>query len=186
MAEILNRTTAPQIVRFFDVCFKAGVIDAYSYGDDLSVKEFYEQKMSDWTFGSLNTGDVMDWKSFQFVLYWWARKYHMKSLAENYIFKIRTVSYQWCLLPYCMRFYLMGVKEWLDYPSPANIEVFKTLRRAHWSPTADVKAFTRGDYFSHLHDFAFHYRKLPEETKIATDTAMDTFVKALFDLSQKY
>ena len=47
MTPVLNRTTGPQILRLFDVCFKQGVIDAFNFGNDLDAKEFLEEKQEE-------------------------------------------------------------------------------------------------------------------------------------------
>lgn len=187
LPELLNRTTAPQILRFFDVCFKQGVLDAADFGDDLGVKEFYDKKVEDWSFGVVNGEQDMEWRAFLFTLYWWARKARMATLADKYFFAIRTkTNHAWCVLPYCMRFYLMGIKEWTEYPNPVNLEVFKSAVKLHWSPKAGVKKFTKGDYFTHLHDFEYAFKQIPMEERPISDVAMQGFVMALFDLTRGF
>lgn len=183
---LLNRKNAPSVIRLYDACFKQGVIDAYDLDDNLTAKEFLEQRLRDWHLCTLDKQEYSDWKSFVFTLYWWARRRHMTQFAENCIFKIRTKNYLWALLPYCLRFYLMGIQEWLDYPNPVNIEVFKTLPRVHWSPHAEVQKFVPGDYFSHMHDFAYEYRQLPEEQREIGAAALDEFCKGVYDLTRVY
>ena len=186
MSQTLNRTIAPHILRFFDICFKQGVIDAYTLGDDLESKSFLETRKEDWKFGVLGKPEDHDWQMFRFTLYWWARRVNMKSLCENYIFKIRKIDPVWCFLPYCMRFYLLGIEEWLNYPNPVGIEVFKRSYRAHWDPGSGMKKFTRGDYFSYMHDFAYAYRGIPEEERPASCSSMEAFCQAMFDLPRGF
>lgn len=182
----LNRNTAPKVLRMFDVCFKQGVLDASEYGDDLGAKEFYERKMEDWTFGVLGKDEDFEWQSFRFTLYWWARQSHLTKFGDNYIFKIRRPDNPWCLLPYCMRFYLMGVAEWISYPNPTKIEVFKGQCRVHWDPKAPVQKFTTGDYISYMHGMAYDYHKLPDGGRIVSSLMMDSFPKAIYDLTRDY
>lgn len=186
MSLMLNRTTAPMVLRFFTLCFKQGVIDAYDFGNDLDAKEFYEQKSSEWSFGILGQPDDVDWKAFCYHMYWVARRNGMRTLAESYFFRIRGRNYLWCVLPFCMRFYLMGVKEWLDYPNPAAIEVFKSEQRVHWNKNEPIRNITKPDVFSYLHNFEFEYNRLPDEEKQVSSESMSSFVKALFDLSRKF
>lgn len=186
MKDILNRTSAPQIIRLYDVCFKQGVIDACEFGDDLGAKEFLDQHKADWTFGILGRPEAFDWQMFRFTLYWWARKSRLTGFAENYIFKIKKPNYHWCLLPYCMRFYLMGIEEWLNYPVPSRLEIFKNTGRIHWHSIDAMKKFTNGDYITYMHDFAYAYRQQPEENMIASSVAMDNFCLAVYDLTRKY
>lgn len=184
MIPLLNRTTAPQALRFFDACFKQGVIDACELGNDIEAREFLTAKEEDWAFGVLGQPDDYDWKAFRYWAYWLARKTGLSSLSE-YLFKIRGRNYIWCILPYCMRFYLMGVKEWLGYPNPVGIELFKQSHKKHWNPS-EGGAITKTDIFSYLHDFEFQYRRLPDENKPVSNDSMSSFVKALFDLCRKY
>ena len=183
---ILNRTSAPAILRFYDVCFKSGVIDAYEYGDDLAVKEFLDKKTEDWTFGTLGKYADMDWQAFRYTLYWWSRKKRMTSFAEKYIFKLTTKNYTWCFLVYCMRFYLLGIQEWLSYPSPVGLEIFKATPKIHWDKNSEIKKFTKGDYFSHMHDIAYDFSRIDEESRPISSNMMDGFCEALFDLTRGY
>lgn len=186
MSLLLNRKSASHVVRFFQLCFKQGVIDAYELGDDLVAKEFYEQKREDWSFGILGEPDDFDWQAFRYKAYWWARKGHMKTLAENYLFRIRTTNYVWCVLPYCMRFYLMGISEWLAYPNPSGIELFKSTPNVHWNPNEQIRNISKADIFSYLHDFEYEYRRFAGDSKRFTANSMSSFVRALFDLTRKY
>lgn len=185
--EPLNRVNGPHILRLYDVCFKHGVIDACKMEDDYEVRRFVEEHTSTWEFGVLGEDLEVDWQMFRFVLYRWCRESPgLTKFAENYLLRVRITNLYWCLLPYCMRFYLLGIKEWLDYPNRAGIEIFKKNNRVHWSKNEKTKNFTKPDYISYMHEFAFEYRRLPEGSRPVTDSAMDTFCSAVFDLTRKY
>lgn len=186
MSGLLTRTTAPAAIRLMQACFRHGVLDAYELGNDTDAKDFYNEKSEDWTFGTLQYPECTDWKAFRSQLYWWARESHMKTLAESYIFRIRNMNYTWCILPYCMRFYLMGIKEWLDYPNPGRVAIFKQSGNIHWNPTMPIKSITRTDIISYLHTFEFEFRRLEEGTLGVSAASMSSFISALFDLSRKY
>lgn len=186
MSLLLTRTTAPQAIRLMCSCFKQGVLDACSYGDNIGAKEFVAQKRDDWSFGELGGAEEYDWQMFRNRLYWLARKNKQKSLAESYIFRIRAKNYTWCLLPFCMRFYLMGIEEWLRYPNPVRIELFKADGAKHWDPSEPNKAITKKDIISYLHGFEYEYRSLPAEKKEVAETALAAFIMAVYDLSRKY
>lgn len=80
----------------------------------------------------------------------------------------------------------MGIKEWLNYPSPAGIELFKISSNVHWDPNEPVRAITKTDIFSYLHEFEFEYKRWVGDDKPFTSSSMTSFIMALFDLSRKY
>lgn len=186
MKDPLNRTNGPAIIRLFDVCFKRGVIDACEIADDYAVRDFISTHKFKWTFGTINEPDGVDWRAYRFILYRWSRESGMTGLAENYIIMIRKTNYLWCLLPFCMWFYLMGAQEWLAYPASHKIEIFKMHKKVHWDPNCPVRAFTRMDYISYMHEAAFAYRKLDEDLKPVTDTLMESYCQAIYDVSRSY
>lgn len=186
MRDPLNRANGPAIIRLYDACFKRGVIDACEANDDYAVREFISKHKFKWTFGTIKEPDGVDWRSFRFILYRIARETGLMGLSENYIAMIRKTNYLWCLLPYCMWFYLMGAQEWLAYPSVPQIEIFKSHKRVHWDPNCPVKKFTRMDYISYMHEASFEYRKFDDENKPVTDTLMDSYCNAVFDITKSY
>lgn len=185
MSELLNRASAKNTIRFFYTCFKRGVIDAHALGDDLEAKEFLREKRDSWGYGILGKSGDYDWKMFRFELYWWARAARMAGLAENYIFRVRSISYAWCIFPFCMRFYLLGIEEWLNYPNGLMIERFKDQKGVHWDPNSNPYKMTRIDIISYLHTFEYEYRRLPEEQKKIPESIMVAFIQALYDMSRK-
>ena len=188
MADPLNRTSAKQIVRFFDLCFKQGVIDAYNFADDYGSKEFLDKHTESWDFGVLGEPDDFDWEMWRFTLYRWARHNHMMMFSENYIFSIVRKNYLWYLLPFCMRFYLLGISEWLEYPNPVGIALFKQNGRVHWSPqkNSSLQRITVNDFISYMQQFVYEYRRTPDETKTMNPGTMDGYCQAIHDLTRRY
>lgn len=186
MISPLNRTNAPMIVRFFDICFKQGVLDACDLGDDYGVREFIEEHRNSFTFGILGQPDDYDWQMFRFTLYRWARSAKMTGLAENYIYEIRKKNYLWCFLLYCLRFYILGMEEWLKYPNQVAIQMFKKERKIHWDPSIEPKKFSVFDVISYMHEFAADYRRIPEDERPVGSFTMDDYCSAIYDLTRKY
>lgn len=186
MRDPLNRANAPAIFRLFDACFKQGVIDAGKLCDDISAREFVDKHKAAFTFGVLDDEEEYDWRAFRFVLYRWARLYKLNNLAENYILFIKSGSYLWALLPFCMQFYLMGIEEWLEYPDPGRLELFRHSIKIHWNRNQPLRNFTKTDYISYMHEMAFAYRKAPEENRVISPTTMDGYCLALYNLTRKY
>lgn len=182
----LNRKTAPAIIRFYDVCFKRGVIDACEAGDDYAVREFVLEHKPLFSFGTISEPAGHDWRSYRFVLYRWAREHGLTSLAENYIMCIRKQNYLWPFLAYCLWFYIMGAEEWLEFPSQSQVEVFKTNPRIHWDPHAINRQMTRMDFISYMHEAAFAYKAMDDENRLVSNSIIDGFCCAIFDLTTKY
>lgn len=182
----LNRTTAPMIVRLFDLCFRHGVFHACAVEDDFQVREFIKKHEFAGTFGILGDELEYDWQMFRFMLYRWARENRMRRLSEEYLIMVRKKDYLWAVLPYCMWFYMLGMKEWLEYPSPQAIELFKTRTKRHWSPNAPSKLFTINDYVSYMHQAAYDFRRIPEEQQPLSHNLIDSFCQAIFDMCRKY
>lgn len=184
----LNRTTAPQILRFFDICFKQGVIDAYNFANDYEAREFVEKHKPAWDFGVLGEPDDFDWEMWRFSLYRWARNNRLTPFAENYLYRIVKKNYLWCLLPFCMQFYLMGIEEWLSYPNPGQMERFLNEGKIHWAPQKNptLRKMTKADFRFYMQEFARQYRRLPEEQQPVSYRTMDGYCRAIYDLNQKY
>lgn len=190
MKDPLNRTSAPIILRFFDLCFKQGVIDAKEFNDDASAKEFLDSHKESWDFGLLGVDDFDGWQEWRFVLYRWGRQHRMTKFSENYIYRITKKNYLWYFLPFCMRFYLMGIEEWLKYPNPVRIELFKKESKVHWMPVqSNLRKMTTNDFISYMQEFVYDFRRSPlskGEDRIMVDTTFDSFQQAVHDLTRGF
>lgn len=190
MRQLLNRTSAPTVVRFFDVCFKQGVIDACVFADDYGAQEFLKQHREKWDFGILGEPDDYDWEMWRFTLYRWARKHRYMKFSSDFIYRIVNKTYLWYFLPYCMQFYLMGIEEWLEYPNPVKMEIFKGENRIHWKPVErHLRKITTDDTISYMQEFCYNFRRSPlseGEDRVMNPNAMDAFCQAIHDLTRKY
>ena len=186
MTDPLNRANASYLSRFFDICFRRGVMDACAAEDDYLIREFVERHKGHCSFGVIGDELGCSWQEYRFFLYRWAREGGLTSLAENYILQIRKTNYLWCFLPYCMWFYLMGAREWLEYPAASALGVFKADKKVHWNPKAPNHRFRLPDYISYMHEAAYAYKRIPDEEKIVTTGLMDNFCVAVYDLTRKY
>lgn len=190
MRSPLNRTSAPTILRFFDLCFKQGVIDAYEFANDYDAKVFWRKHKEAWDFGVLGEPDDYDWEMWRFTLYRWGRLNHFTKFTETYIYKITKKNYLWYILPYCMRFYLMGIEEWLDYPAPQNIERFKKESKIHWKPMpSHLRKITKNDWISYMQEFVYTFRRSPlseGEDRVMSWKTFDAYEQAIHDLTRGY
>ena len=190
MRQLLNRTSAPTVVRFFDVCFKQGVIDACAFADDYGAQEFLKQHREKWDFGVLGEPDDYDWEMWRFTLYRWARQHHYMKFSSEFIYRIVNKTYLWYFLPYCMQFYLMGIEEWLEYPNPVKMEIFKGENRIHWKPVErHLRKMTTDDTISYMQEFCYNFRRSPlseGDDRVMNPNAMDAFCQAIHDLTRKY
>lgn len=183
---LLNRTSAPQILRLCAISFKQGVLDAYDLGDDYAAREFVDKHKPDWSYGVLGEPDDYDWKMWRFSIYRACRYNNLTKFAENYLYEVKKYNYLFCPIVFSMRFYLMGIEEWLEYPNPVNIERFKQETYIHWKPVpAGAAKMTRNEILATMQDIAYDYRRLPEEQQTVRAGVMVEFSSALFDLTRK-
>lgn len=188
MTEPLNRKSAPRIIRFFDLCFKQGVMDAYNFADDYGARDFVNQHREAWDFGVLGEPDDFDWEMWRFTLYRWGRQRGgFVKFAENYIYRIVKKNYLWYFLPFCMWFYLMGIEEWLEYPNPSGMELFKNEPKVHWKKVpANLRKMTTNDFISYMQECVYEYRRTPEEGRTMNARTMDAYCQAMHDLTRRY
>lgn len=177
-------------VRFFDICFKQGVLDAYKFADDFGARDFLERHKEAWDFGVLGEPDDYDWELWRFTLYRWCRANHLTSFARDYIYSVTRKNHHWYLLPFCMRFYLLGVEEWLEYPEPRRIEIFKKEPKVHWAPREKgLRKMMTDDFISYMQDFVYQFRRSPlsqGEDRVMVLKTMDSFCQAIHTLTRKY
>lgn len=188
-ASPINRTSAPNIIRLLDYCFKKGVQEASEFEDDYTAKEWLEEKLSTGGYGLLSEDSVdFDWKRWRFTLYRWCRDRRLNSLAENYIDKIRTyqATFAFAILPITMRFYLMGVQEWLEYPNGLNMALFKQNQKIHWKPMPKhLVKLTTNDYISLIQEFVYERIGMGFEGDMI-QSRYDSFAFAMWRCVQKY
>jgi hypothetical protein len=201
MRSPLNRTTAPQVLKLLDYCFKQGVLDACELGDDYSARDWMEARKEDGGYGLLSDIETpYDWRRWRFTLFRWCRNARMGSIGETYIDRICKVSnFLFCVVPISMRFYLMGIEEWLEYPNHTNIQIFKQNRKVHWKPVAPhLRVITKDDFISYIQDFVYErhkfHKRIQEDcseeeatailTRDASDKSYNNFVKAVWALTR--
>lgn len=189
MALPLNRTTAPQVIRLLDYCFKMGVLDAYEAGDDFMVKDWVEARKEDGKYGLLADPDVeYDWRRWRFTLFRWCRLLSLTRAGEGYIDRIRNKNnFLFAVLPISMHFYLMGAQEWLDYPNPANITIFKNTLRIHWKPMPQsyLRTMRTDDFISYIQEYIYSLQSNPREDDIPI-SKYNSFCVALWKFTRKY
>lgn len=188
----VNKTTAKQIIRLLDYCFKMGVVEACYLEDDYAVKDWLEEHKPLWTYGSLSEPETpYDWQRWRYTLFRWTRLISLRHLGETYIDLIRkSMGFHYALLPLSMRFYLMGVEEWIDYPNRQKIELFVNTLYVHWKPMkpATLQNMRVDDYISYIQEFIYELGKLPEEDrdKVCKVSLANSFVQALWQFTRRY
>ena len=188
MRRALNRTSAAQILRFFDICFKQGVIDACAFNDDHEARLFLDRHKAAWDFGVLGESEEgFDWEIWRVKLYQWGRAKGMKSFLTDYVYQITRKNHLWYFFIFAMRFYLMGIEEWLEYPAPAGIERFKTQVNIHWKKVeASCKNITKTDKIVYMQEIAHEYLSVPLDERTLKPVTMDGFCRAMHDLTRPY
>jgi len=187
----LNRTTAPQVIRLFDTCFKQGVLQAMEFGDDYAAKEFLDRHKAAGDYGLIYDDEKFDWRRWRFVLERWCREFRIGSIVDTYLDSVYVRSssrrnFLFAIIPISMRFYLMGIEEWLDYPNPGGAELFRNTRRIHWKPVPQhLRVMTTADIRSYVQEFIYERQKMALEGDL-TDNQYDEFSLVLWKMTQKY
>lgn len=185
----VNRTTAPNILRLFDYCFKQGVKEAMDMEDDYAVKEWVERREENHDYGLLSEpGEGFDWKRWRFTLYRWCRENRLNTIAENYIDRLRVFqgNMTFAIIPISMQFYLMGVGEWLEYPNPLAWAIFSTQAKIHWKPLPKhLKRMNAPDIVNIVQGMVYKRVSAGIEGDM-TDRQYNDFALALWRGTQKY
>lgn len=184
----LNRAFASGVIRLLDYCFKQGVIDACDLEDDYTAKEWLTARLEDGGYGLLSEIDTpFDWKRWRFVLYRWCRNARIGTLGEGYIDKIRKKQvYYFAVLPISMRFYLMGIEEWLEYPNPNGMTLFRSENRIHWKPMpSHLKVMRTDDFISYIQEFIYERQSRHFQDDLS-DARYDSFCSAIWNFTRKY
>ena len=184
----LNRQSAPQVIRLLDYCFKKGVIDAYEANDDYAVKEWLDARKADGGYGLLSEpGTPFDWRRWRFTLFRWCRLCSLARAGEGYIDMIRNRhQFLFAVIPLSMRFYLLGIEEWLAYPNSLNMAIFKQTSRIHWKPMAShLRKMKTDDYISYVQEFIYERVSMALEDDL-TPAQYDSFCTALWKYTRKY
>lgn len=185
---LLNRASAQNILRLFNLSFRYGVLDAYELGDEYAAKDFLEKHRENWTYGAVGQPDDFDWKHWRFYM---TSKFCMfnglTGFSERYLYSIKTYNYLFCPIIMSMRFYLKGVEEWIEYPNPSRIELFKRAGVAHWKPMPNqFKKITKTENFVDIQEIAYEYSRTHGDAQTVTPNVMKEFCSAMFDLTRKY
>jgi len=158
--------------------------------DDYAVQEFYDARMADGGYGQLlDDNDDFDWRRWQHALYRICRLNRVGNSTANYIDSIHRYqrTFVFALLPMTMRFYLEGIKEWLDYPNPSAIQMFKQNRRQHWTPNlpSHIRSIRTPDYIFMLQSFVYERQNMHLEKDLSA-THYDHFANAMWRLTQRF
>lgn len=133
---LLNRKNSKKLLSLLDFVYKQGVLDAYEIDDEDACRDFIATHKANITFGLLEIGDdVMSWKEWRWVLTTWCRQARLYTVSKEYLDHITGKNYLWAVLPVAFDFYLKGIEEWLNYPNPMDIEVFRAKPRKRWDMT---------------------------------------------------
>lgn len=187
MKSPITRRSAPEIIRLLDFCYKRGVVDACEVEDDIAVEEWYRSMIGSGHYGLVcMEEEECDWKRWRFFLLRWCRENRLSSLGYNYIDGIRKpTGFLYLIIPMTMLFYLLGVKEWLDYPNPLGMAIFKSKVRMRWPKDSLIKNMKNDDYISIIQEFIYKLRKNPMvEMKKIQPSTYDNFEIAMWQTTR--
>lgn len=189
MTSPITHKSALDVVRLLDFCYKKGVIDACGVEDDLAVQDWLDATHKKGKYGLVDFPDEeCDWKRWRFFLLRWCRENKLSKLGFDYIDGIRKVSgFEYVIIPMTMRFYLQGVKEWLEYPNEMGIALFKSRYRQRWTNKVpkNMKNMKTDDFISLIQEFIYEFRQFPmDEMTDLRDSALDNFEYAMWQMTR--
>ena len=189
MKSHITHRSALDIIRLLDFCYRKGVVDACHVEDDLAVRDWVDGMYRSGRYGLVEFPDEeCDWKRWRFFLLRWCRENRLSKLGFDYIDGIRKATgFEYVIIPMTMRFYLQGVKEWLEYPNEMGLAVFKGRVRQRWTnkvPT-NMKNMKTDDFISLIQEFIYELRQSPmAEMKDFAPSALDNFEYAIWQMTR--
>ena len=179
MKSSITQSSAREIIRLLDFCYKQGVVDACEVDDNLAVKEWFDDTYKRGKYGLVPfPDDECDWKRWRFFLLRWCRENRLSKIGFEYIDGIRKpAGFEYLIIPMTMRFYLQGVKEWLEYPNEIGIVLFKSKWRQRWTNKVPdtMKNMRTDDFISLIQEFIYELKQYPMEEM------QEPFPKSNFD-----
>jgi len=177
------------IIKLLDFCYKKGVIDACSVEDDLEVRDWLDAMHKKGRYGLVDFPDEeCDWKRWRFFLLRWCRENRLPKLGFEYIDCVRKVSgFEYVIIPMTMRFYLQGVKEWLEYPNEMAMAIFKSKTRRRWTNKVPdtMKTMRTNDFISLIQEYIYELRQYPMEEMVDfPSSALDNFEYAMWQTTR--
>lgn len=150
---IINRRTARQTFRFFDACYRQGVLDAYNIDDEEKCKDFVNRMKSPKKFSLLYVDYDMTWQEWRAILFRWCITERLIIFADEVLNRIKTYSgYLSVFLPIAMDFYCKGILDFVAYPNPTKIVKFKSTKRIYWKTFTKISAM---EFVSDVQLFSF-------------------------------
>jgi hypothetical protein len=189
MKSPINRTSAKEIIRLVDFCYKRGVVDAASVEDNLAVQDWVDSVYKQGRYGLVDfPDDECDWKRWRFYLLRWCRENRLSSLGFSYIDGIRKpAGFEYMIIPMTMRFYLQGVMEWLEYPNETALALFKSRYKQRWTNKVpqSMKNMRTDDFISMIQEYIYEFRQYPmPEMANLPESSMDNFEYAIWEMTR--
>lgn len=189
MTSKITRASAPEVIRLLDFCYKKGVVDAAAVEDDLAVQDWLDAMHKQGKYGLVDFPDEeCDWKRWRFFLLRWCRENRLSRLGFEYIDSLRKVSgFEYVVIPMTMRFYLQGVKEWLEYPNELGLILFKSKGRQRWTDKVPqtMKMMRTDDFISLIQEYIYELRQYPMEEMVDFPSSnYDNFEYAMWQMTR--
>ena len=181
----ITKKNGTDLLRLMDYCFKRGVVDACEVGDNYAVQTWYDEMLHSGRYGLVSFPDEeFDWRRWRFIIHKWAREQRFPYSCTDYIDGIRKAQGMgFVIVPMTMRFYLMGVGEWLEYPNDLAILMFKAKKFVRWSNKvpSHMKNMKNEDMILLIQEFSYEFKQYPAgEVGNLGPHALDDFEMAIW------
>lgn len=186
---LLTRKNSKYLLSLLDYAYKQGVLSAYDTEDERYCEDFVDKYKGGTSFGLLEVqDDDISWKEWRWTLTCWARSARVYIIARDYLDHIASRNYLWAVLPVAFEFYLKGVEEWLKYPNPADLEVFRSRPKAKWlrGGKREKKVFTNDEIVSEIQRICFERGRREKGLEGGLkQSCYDAFASTVWTLTRK-
>lgn len=186
---LLTRKNSRYLLSLLDFAYKQGVLSAYDADDERYCEEFVSKHKDGTSFGLLEVqGEDITWKEWRWTLTCWARQARVYLIAREYLDHIAGRNYLWAVLPVAFDFYLKGIEDWVKYPNPCNLEVFKNKPKIHWivERRNDKKVIKNDEIVSEIQRICFERGRKDKGIKGGlSQCCYDAFASTIWTLTRK-
>lgn len=159
----INYYSARSLMWLFDNCYKMGVEDGISIGNEMQCVEFCEKMYRAEKFGRIVYDYEYSWREWKYRLS--QMIYNDNKWRKQGLKYFDCVSYYGsylaCVMPIAMDFYMKGLKDYAEYPNRDNWVKFKSKSFMLWGKI--VRKSNMDEFIRFLTGFCYDRIRIDQE-----------------------